>query len=83
MNQQFYDKKTGLLIVGGAIASSTLITIPVNAQTAETTSSAGIEDVANTVTTLGTIAGSAAAVVIVAMGVRLAIKQVNRVMTKG
>ena len=67
-----------LLLSGAALTA--FISVPANAQTTE---ASGIDDVASTVDSLGGIAGAAATIVILAMGVRLAIKQVNRVMTKG
>ena len=42
-----------------------------------------IDDVTAMVTSIGTITGVATGVVLGAMGVRLAIKQVNRLTTKG
>ena len=79
--QKFIDKHSGLIIGGGALAiTSALMTQPVNAQT---TAASSIDDVGNAIDSIAGIAGAAATVVILAMGVRLAIKQVNRVMTKG
>ncbi|UAJ71784.1 hypothetical protein IQE94_11635 [Synechocystis sp. PCC 7339] len=41
------------------------------------------EDVGNTVTAIGTVTGGVAAIVLTAMGFRIAVKQVNRMTTKG
>lgn len=76
MEKLKFNPKTGLLI-GGSVVGLALISQPANAQTSPVTQ---VEDTVNSV---GSIAGTAAGVVVVAMGVRLAIKQVNRVMTKG
>ena len=80
MSQQVISKRTGLILTSVGVVS-TVISVPVNAQT--TTEQSSIADVENTVDSIAGIAGAAATVVILAMGVRLAIKQVNRVMTKG
>lgn len=77
--KKFIDKRTGLLIGGSTLASLLIMSQPVNAQEA----TSPIDDVKSTVESIGGIAASAAGFVIIAMGVRLAIKQVNRVMTKG
>ena len=82
MYQQIMNKKTGL-IASSLVASSLIISVPVNAQVTTTTPESGIQDVADSVDSIGGIAGAAATIVILAMGIRLAIKQVNRVMTKG
>lgn len=79
MNQYQIDRKVGIILAGAA-SSSLFISVPANAQQ---TATSGITEVGDTVDELAGIAGAAATVVIVAMGVRLAIKQINRVMTKG
>ncbi len=68
-----------LLIGFGTVFTSSILIKPVNAQTADS----GIQDVEATVESLGGIAGGATTVVLLSMGVRLAVKQVNRIMTKG
>ena len=65
------------VIVGTAGAFGTQ---QVMAQDASTTA---VDDVQTTLDSVSTIATSAVAIVLVALGVRLAIKQVNRIMTKG
>lgn len=66
------------LPAASAAAAATIVTTqPVFAQ------SDPLQDVQDTLTTVGTIAASAAGIVLVALGVRLGIKQVNRIMTKG
>ena len=78
MATKFIDKKTGL-VIGSSVITSLLFTAQsVRAEDAGDP----ISEVSNTVDSIGVIAGTAASIVIVAMGVRLAIKQVNRVMTK-
>ena len=72
-------QKNNLKIVGGAIAFNSLATSAVMAQE---TATGSITEVSDTVDAIGGIAGAAVSIVVVAMGVRLAIKQVNRVMTK-
>lgn len=72
----FIDKKTGLLIGGSVVAAGVLASQPVLAQDP-------IADLQTTLGTIGGIAATAGGIVVVAMGIRLAIKQVNRVMTKG
>jgi hypothetical protein len=44
---------------------------------------ASTEDVASTVSAIGTVTGGVAAIVMTAMGFRIAVKQVNRMTTKG
>lgn len=81
-NTEFFDstrkRNQKLAAVAGAGGAAAL-TVAVGAEPAN----ASITEVSDTVTALGGIAGAAATIVIGAMGVRLAIKQVNRVMTKG
>lgn len=76
MQKLKFNSKSGLL-VGGSVVGLALISQPVNAQTSP------VSQVEDTVNSVGTIAGTAASIVVVALGVRLAIKQVNRIMTKG
>ena len=78
-NQTFIDKKTGL-VIGGAAASLALSATPSVAQDA---GGGGVDDVSSMLTSVAGIAGTAVGIVVLAMGVRIAIKQVNRVMTKG
>ena len=73
-------QKNNIKIVGGAIVMSSLTGQAVMAQEA---TGGGVQEVADTVDSIGGIAGAAVSIVVLAMGVRLAIKQVNRVMTKG
>lgn len=70
-----------LLIGFGTVFTSAMLIEPANAQDASADS--GIEDVEDTVDSLGSVAGGATGVVLLSLGVRLAIKQVNRIMTKG
>ena len=74
-------QKNNVKVISGAIVLSSLAGTPVMAQDANPSS--GIQQVQDTVTSIGGIASSAVGIVVLAMGVRLAIKQVNRVMTKG
>lgn len=74
---QFIDKRTGLLIGSSATAATSLVLFSTPAQ------AEGIDDVSAMLTSVAAIAGSAVGIVVLAMGVRIAIKQVNRVMTKG
>lgn len=76
-NSVVIDKKTGLVIGGSSAVLLALVSQPANAQ------NAAVAEVESTVNQVGGIAGIAASIVILAMGVRIAIKQVNRVMTKG
>ena len=78
MNEK--TKQNAKIVLGSSALIGATMGTPVMAQN---TQASGIADVGTTVDTLAGIAGAAATVVIVAMGVRLAIKQVNRVMTKG
>lgn len=74
--KKFIDKKTGL-VIGSSSALLLASATTVQAQSAD------IQKVEDDVTAVGGITGIAAGVVIGAMGVRLAIKQVNRIMVKG
>lgn len=73
-------QKTQAKVIGGALVFNSLAGQAVMAQDA---GSGGVQEVADTVDSIGGIAGAAVSIVVLAMGVRLAIKQVNRVMTKG
>ncbi|MGK7893258.1 MAG: hypothetical protein AB4372_06415 [Xenococcus sp. (in: cyanobacteria)] len=77
MNFVNFDQKKHILLASSILGSSLVVTQPVFAQ------SDPVADVESTLSTIGTIAGTAAGIVVVSLGVRLAIKQVNRVMTKG
>ena len=72
----YFDKTTGLIIGGSAIVATSIVGQPAFAQNA-------IDDIQSTLNTIGTIAGVAGGIVVVSLGIRLAIKQVNRIMTKG
>ena len=78
MNEQKTKKNT--LVKAGALAaaSALIISVPANAQDADP-----VTDVNNMVTSIGTITAGVTTVVIAALTVRLAVKQVNRLMTKG
>ena len=69
------------------LASSVLATgavvIGVSPTYAQTTTTGGVADVNATVTSLGGVAAAITTIVLGAMGVRMAIKLVNRVATKG
>lgn len=73
-------QKNTAKVVGGAIVLNSIASQTVMAQEA---TGGGVQEVADTVDSIGGIAGAAVSIVVLAMGVRLAIKQVNRVMTKG
>lgn len=77
--QTFIDARTGLVIGSSAVVATAVISQPVFAQT----TTDPLQDVQDTLTTVGTIAGVAGGIVVVSLGIRLGIKQVNRVMTKG
>lgn len=67
-----------LLVAGAAIAGTTLVrTQPASAQATDP-----VEQVNSMVTNLGTITGGVVTVIIASLTVRLAVKQVNRLMTK-
>lgn len=70
-------QKQAAQVTAGAIASVPFA-VPVFAAAPAT-----IADVSDTITALGTLAAAAVAVVLGAMGARLAIKLVNRVAVKG
>lgn len=72
--------KNGKLVVAGAAIAASAITLELPAQAATTGS---VDDVSAMVTSLGGIAAAVTAVVLGAMGVRMAIKLVNRVGVKG
>lgn len=74
---KFMDRKTGL-IIGSSSALLLATASSVQAQNADP-----VQDVSDSVSSIGNITGVAAGVVIAAMGVRMAIKQVNRIMVKG
>lgn len=74
-------QKNTVKVIGGAIVFNSIAGQAVLAQDAGT--GGGVQEVADTVDSIGGIAGAAVSIVVLAMGVRLAIKQVNRVMTKG
>lgn len=67
----------GLPLFGGVVVTSAFIEQPANAQ------SVGVQNVSDTVTSVGTVNAIAIPIVLVAMGVRLAIKLVNRLSVKG
>lgn len=72
--------KTNFFASSALAGSAIMIGVsPTYAQTAP----AGITEVSNTVTSLGGIAAAITTIVLGAMGVRMAIKLVNRVATKG
>lgn len=74
------SKKSNFLVSSGLAISSIAIGVsPTFAQTAP----AGVADVSATVTSLGGISAAITTIVLGAMGVRMAIKLVNRVATKG
>jgi hypothetical protein len=77
LNQEKQRRERYALPVAGGIIGTAAISQPAQAQ------SAGIADVSAMVTTLGTVAGAVVTVVLFAMGVRLAIKIVNRLTVKG
>lgn len=73
----------GAIVVASAALSAAVISYesPVFAQAAASTG--GVSDVSTMVTSLGGIAAAVTTVVLGAMGVRMAIKLVNRVGVKG
>ena len=78
LNQEKNKKQT--LIASGVVGTSVVATSsPVLAQTANN----GVTAVNALVTDLGTITAGVTTVIIAAMGVRMAIKFVNRMMVKG
>ena len=78
-NQPFINKKKERLIVASSLAAAgTVVSVPAFAQSTDP-----LEDLASTLTTVGTIGGSAVSIILLGLGVRLGIKQVNRIMTKG
>jgi hypothetical protein len=83
MNRRQFSESY-LPLAGAAVVGSAAIlsaTEPANAQAAPT--GGDIAAVSSTVTALGGLAAAATTVVLGAMGVRLAIKLVNRVAVKG
>jgi hypothetical protein len=78
LNQEKQRFERYALPVAGGIVGTAAISQPAQAQSA-----GGIADVSTMVTTLGTVAGAVVTVVLFAMGVRLAIKIVNRLTVKG
>jgi hypothetical protein len=75
------DQKSGAIIgastlVGGTVLASQILQ-PANAAPAD------LADVTGTITALTALAGAAVAVALLPMGVRLAIKTVNRLTVKG
>ena len=66
-------------VLGGGAATVALVSQPAMAQTAN----ASITEVSDTIGLLAGVGGAAATVAITVMGVRLAIKQVNRATVKG
>lgn len=71
------DKKNQLAVSSGIVAGGIVLASsqPAKADT--------IADISALVTSLSTITGAAAGVIVLAMGVRIAVKQVNRLMSKG
>ena len=76
----FVNKNVETVIVASSIVATggLILTQPANAQDSDP-----LTDLQSTLTQVGTIASSAVAIVLVALGIRLGIKQVNRIMTKG
>lgn len=79
-NEVNQEKKVASLATGGVVAAGTvaMIDVPVMAQ-----ATGAVADVNSMVTSLGSIATGATAVILGAMVVRLAIKFVNRLTVKG
>lgn len=79
------QKKTNQRVIfGSSVLALSSVSSSVMAQTsAPTNATEGITQVNDAVSGVGTVAGAAVTFVLLAMGVRLAIKQVNRVMVKG
>jgi hypothetical protein len=75
-NQRSKISRSDLLIASG-VGVGLAATVPLPA------SAAGVEDVSSMITTLGGVAAAVTIVVLGAMGVRMAIKLVNRVSVKG
>lgn len=78
--------KSGNLVLAGAAVSTAAIAyeLPASAQSSGTTdANANITSVSTMITSLGGIAAAVTVVVLGAMGVRMAIKLVNRVGVKG
>ena len=80
MTEFNFDNKKKAAALSGFVASAVVIEQPVLAQTA---SSSNIDNVSSMITSLGGIAAAVTVVVLGAMGVRMAIKLVNRVGVKG
>ena len=78
---QTNNKFKKYLPVAAGVGTILIASQPANAQDAG--GSDPVADVTSMVTSIGTITGSVVGVVIAAMTVRLAVKQVNRLMTKG
>jgi hypothetical protein len=75
--QKFRNKTIAASAVGASVIG---VASPSFAQSATPPSP---NDVAATLTTVGTVAGGAVAIVLGAMGIRLAVKMVNRLSVKG
>ncbi len=75
----YVEKNKNLVpVLGAAVAISLIASVPVNAQESDP-----VQDVSDTVDSVGGITTVAAGIIALSLGVRLAVKQVNRVMTKG
>lgn len=79
---QLSDSQKSKYFVSSGLAISS-IAIGVTPTLAQTAPTGGVADVSATVTSLGGIAAAITTIVLGAMGVRMAIKLVNRVATKG
>jgi high-affinity Fe2+/Pb2+ permease len=75
-NRRQFNKSVA---IGAASAGVILVSAPAFANTP----ASPIQQVTDTVTAVGAVTGVVTTIVLAAMGVRLAIKQVNRVATKG
>lgn len=75
--------KNGAIVVGGSALSAVVATVAADSPLLAQTASTPISDVSSMITSLGGIAAAVTVVVLGAMGVRMAIKLVNRVSVKG
>lgn len=76
------NAKKELVLSGSSLAIATSLVVGQSAQ-AQTAPTVGVTDVQNSVNSLGTLANVTVPIVLVAFGVRLAIKLVNRMTVKG
>ncbi|MCJ8280305.1 MAG: hypothetical protein MJK14_10450 [Rivularia sp. ALOHA_DT_140] len=77
------NKKRQQIFIAGTVAGGTSLIASSSPVLADTTTNGGVTAVNALVTDLGTITAAVTAIIVGAMGVRMAIKFVNRMTVKG